>query len=285
MRIDLLSIFPEFFDVLDLSLIGRAQQDGLLEINRVQLRDFTTDKHRTVDSPPAGGGAGMVMKPEPITQALESVLDSPSELSLAEPSAAESETAESGTPESKSSESRTSEAGGLETRVSEAGAQQRPVLVIPTPSGELFTQRAAEELAQREHLVFAAGRFEGIDQRVTEWAQGHFEVRPMSIGDYVLNGGEAAVVVMLEAITRLVPGVIGNPDSLQEESHAGDGLLEYPVYTKPAQWRGHEIPQILLSGDHGKIAAWRREQQELRTRKGRPDIWARHVVAQERESR
>lgn len=260
MRIDLLSIFPEFFDVLDLSLIGRAQQDGLLEVNRIQPRDFTTDKHRTVDSPPAGGGAGMVMKPEPIAQALESVLQA------------------SG-----------GDAGELDAGESDSEADsdssQRPVLIIPTPSGELFTQRAAEELAQRDHLVFAAGRFEGIDQRVTDWAQGHFQVRPMSIGDYVLNGGEAAIVVMVEAITRLMPGVIGNPESLDEESHAGDGLLEYPVYTKPAQWRGHEIPQILLSGDHAKIAAWRREQQELRTRKGRPDIWARYVVAQERESR
>ncbi|GAA1451680.1 tRNA (guanosine(37)-N1)-methyltransferase TrmD [Nesterenkonia lacusekhoensis] len=270
MRIDLLSIFPEFFDVLDLSLIGRAQQDGLLEINRIQPRDFTTDRHRTVDSPPAGGGAGMVMKPEPIAQALEHVLDS-----SAGPGAGEIDRSESGL----------SESGPSESGPSESGAQERPVLIIPTPSGELFTQRAAEELAHRQHLVFAAGRFEGIDQRVTEWAQEHFEVRPMSIGDYVLNGGEAAVVVMVEAITRLVPGVIGNPESLDEESHAGDGLLEYPVYTKPAQWRGHEIPQVLLSGDHGKIAAWRREQQELRTRKGRPDIWARYVVAQERESR
>jgi len=259
-RIDLLSIFPEFFDVLDLSLIGRAQQDGLLEVNRIQPRDFTTDKHRTVDSPPAGGGAGMVMKPEPIAQALESVLQA-SGGDAVEPHAGESDSA------------------------ADSGPSQRPVLIIPTPSGELFTQRAAEELAQRDHLVFAAGRFEGIDQRVTDWAQDHFEVRPMSIGDYVLNGGEAAVVVMAEAITRLMPGVIGNPESLDEESHAGDGLLEYPVYTKPAQWRGHETPQILLSGDHAKIAAWRREQQELRTRKGRPDIWARYVVAQERESR
>lgn len=246
MRIDVVSIFPEFFDVLDLSLIGRAQRDGLLQISRIQPRDFTTDRHRTVDSPPAGGGAGMVMKPEPVAQALEYVL----------------------------------EGAGSAAR----SAEQRPVLIIPTPSGEVFTQSAAEELASREHLVFAAGRFEGIDQRVADWAQEHFEVRPMSIGDYVLNGGEAAVVVMVEAITRLIPGVIGNPESLEEESHAGDGLLEYPVYTKPASWRGHEIPEVLLSGDHAKIAGWRREQQELRTRRNRPDIWARYVVAQERES-
>lgn len=160
----------------------------------------------------------------------------------------------------------------------------RPVLIIPTPSGEVFTQRTAEELARRDHLVFAAGRFEGIDQRVTDWAQEHFDVRPMSIGDFVLNGGEAAVVVMVEAITRLVPGVIGNSESLEEESHGADGLLEYPVYTKPASWRGHEVPEVLLSGDHAKIRHWRREQQQLRTRRGRPDLWARFVVAQERES-
>lgn len=246
MRIDTISLFPEFFDVLDLSLIGRAQRDGLLEIHRIQPRDFTTDRHRTVDSPPVGGGAGMVMKPEPIALALEHVL-----------------------------------AGRVPADAEDADP---PVLIIPTPSGEVFTQRTAEELAGRDHLVFAAGRFEGIDQRVTDWAQEHFDVRPMSIGDFVLNGGEVAVVAMVEAITRLIPGVIGNSESLEEESHGADGLLEYPVYTKPASWRGHEVPEVLLSGDHAKIAAWRREQQQLRTRRSRPDLWARFVVAQERES-
>lgn len=241
MRIDAVSIFPEFFDVLDLSLIGKAQRDGLLELRRHQLRDFTTDRHRTVDDTPTGGGAGMVMKPEPWALALENVLAAPS-------------------------------------------PAERPVLIIPTPAGDVFTQRTAEELATREHLVFAAGRYEGIDQRVTDWAQEHFDVLPLSIGDYVLNGGEAAIIVMVEAITRLLPGVLGNPESLDEESHA-DGLLEYPVYTKPAVWRGHEVPEILLSGNHAKIDEHRRQEQLLRTRRIRPDLYAKHIVAQEEAAR
>ncbi|EXF24438.1 tRNA (guanine-N1)-methyltransferase [Nesterenkonia sp. AN1] len=240
MRIDLISIFPEFFDVLDLSLIGKAQREGLLSLHRHQLRDFSFDKHRSVDDTPTGGGAGMVMKPEPWALALEHVLTQPEA----------------------------------------AAAEQPPILIIPTPAGEVLTQRAAQELAQAEHLVFAPGRFEGIDQRLLDWAPEHFQVRPMSIGDYVLNGGESAVVVMVEAITRLIPGVLGNPESLAEESHA-DGLLEYPVYTKPARWRGLEVPEILLSGDHAKIGAWRAQQQEIRTRKLRSDLWAKHVVARE----
>ncbi len=246
MRIDLISIFPEFFEVLDLSLIGRAQQEGLLQIRRHNLRDYTADKHRTVDSPPAGGGAGMVMKPEPWAQALEQVL---------------------------------AETSGNEDAAEELGAgktgDSRPTLIIPTPSGEVFTQGHAQELAGHQHLVFAPGRFEGIDERVTEWAAGHFQVRRLSIGDYVLNGGEAAAVVMIEAITRLIPGVIGNEASLEEESHT-DGLLEYPVYTKPAQWRGHQIPEVLLSGNHARIADWRRAQAEARTQQTRPDLWARY---------
>ena len=254
MRLDLVSIFPEFFDVLDLSLIGRAQQNGLLEVRRHDLRGFTEDRHRTVDSPPAGGGAGMVMKPEPWAQALEHVLEH-----VADDAAAVQ--------------------GAEPQRL--AGP---PTLIVPSPSGEVFTQGKAEELAQREHLVFAPGRFEGIDERFMDWAAGRFELRRMSIGDYVLNGGEAAVVVMVEAVTRLLPGVIGNAESLAEESHSGEGLLEYPLYTKPAQWRDHEIPPVLLSGDHGRIEEWRREQSRLRTRKIRPDLWARWRVARERDT-
>lgn len=249
MRIDALSIFPEFYDVLDLSLIGRAQRDGLVEIVRHQLRDFTDDKHRTVDDTPVGGGAGMVMKPEPWARALEHVLATPG------------------------------------SAVDGSGDGSRPpVLIIPSPAGEVFTQRTAEELVGAEHLVFAAGRYEGIDQRVAEWAGEHFEVRPMSIGDYVLNGGEVAVIAMVEAITRLLPGVIGNPESLTEESHA-DGLLEYPVYTKPAVWRGRGVPEILLSGDHARIAEHRRAEQLRRTRRERPDLYARHLVAEEQAGR
>lgn len=247
MRIDLISIFPEFFDVLDLSLIGKAQREGRLAVHRHQLRDFSFDKHRSVDDTPTGGGAGMVMKPEPWALALEHVL------TQAQPPA----------------------------HAQSPGSEGLPTLIIPTPAGEVLTQHTAQQLARTEHLVFAPGRFEGIDQRLLDWAPQHFDVRPMSIGDYVLNGGESAVVVMVEAITRLIPGVLGNPESLAEESHA-HGLLEYPVYTKPARWRGLDVPEILLSGDHAKIAAWRAQQQDVRTRKLRPDLWAKHVVAQEK---
>lgn len=239
MRIDAVSIFPEFFDVLELSLIGRAQREGLLEIHSHQLRDFTTDRHRTVDDTPTGGGAGMVMRPEPWALALDHVLEA----------------------------------------VEATGGP--PVLVIPTPAGEVFTQRTAEDLSARDHLVFAAGRYEGIDHRVSDWAQERFEVRPISIGDYVLNGGEVAIIAMIEAITRLIPGVIGNPDSLTEESHS-DGLLEYPVYTRPAVWRGRPVPEVLLSGNHARIEDHRRQEQLRRTRRIRPDLYARHIVAQER---
>ncbi|MCW2131800.1 tRNA (guanosine(37)-N1)-methyltransferase TrmD [Arthrobacter sp. VKM Ac-2550] len=230
MRIDVVSIFPEYLAALELSLIGKARQDGLLQLDVHDLREFTTDKHRTVDDTPYGGGAGMVMKPEPWAQALESVL--PSE----------------GSP--------------------------RPVLIVPSPAGEVFTQAGAHELAEEEHLVFACGRYEGIDERVLDWAAERFTVRPMSLGDYVLNGGEVAVLAMVEAIGRLIPGVVGNPESLVEESHS-DGLLEYPVYTKPSQWRDKAVPEVLLSGNHAKIARFRRDEQLLRTLQRRPDLIAR----------
>ena len=279
MRIDLISIFPEFFDVLDLSLIGRAQQHGLLQIHRHDLRDHTDDRHRTVDSPPAGGGAGMVMKPEPWAQALEAVLKDTAARPLPLP---QSPPRSAGNPESPQEapsrlESRRGPVGSREDVIDD---EQSPVptLIIPTPSGEVFTQAAAIELAARPHLIFAPGRFEGIDERLTTWAAEHFEVRRLSIGDYVLNGGEAASVVMIEAITRLIPGVIGNEASLEEESHT-DGLLEYPVYTKPAQWRGQDIPEVVLSGDHAKIAAWRQAQAQERTRITRPDLWQRYQLS------
>ena len=229
MRVDVVSIFPEYLAPLELSLIGKARQDGLLELNVHDLRDFTTDRHRTVDDTPYGGGAGMVMKPEPWAQALAAVAaDRPSDAA-------------------------------------------RPVLIVPSPAGERFTQATAHELAGEERLVFACGRYEGIDERVMEWAAGHFTVRPMSLGDYVLNGGEVAVLAMVEAIGRLLPGVVGNPESLVEESHS-DGLLEYPVYTKPSSWRDREVPAVLLSGNHGKIAQWRRHEQYRRTAERRPDL-------------
>jgi tRNA (guanine37-N1)-methyltransferase len=190
MRIDVVSIFPEYLAPLNLSLIGKARQDGLLELNVHDLRAFTTDRHRTVDDTPYGGGAGMVMKAEPWAQALASV---------------------------------------AEARPAGAG---KPVLIVPSPAGERFNQALAYELAEEDQLVFACGRYEGIDERVIEWAEEHFTVRPMSLGDYVLNGGEVAVLAMVEAIGRLLPGVVGNPESLVEESHS-DGLLEYPSTPSP----------------------------------------------------
>jgi tRNA (guanine37-N1)-methyltransferase len=229
MRIDVVSIFPEYLAPLELSLIGKARQDGILDLRVHDLRDFTTDKHRSVDDTPYGGGAGMVMKAEPWAQALATVA-----------------------------------AAG-------AGKPAKPVLIVPSPAGERFSQALAYELAEEDQLVFACGRYEGIDERVIEWAEEHFTVRPVSLGDYVLNGGEVAVLAMVEAIGRLLPGVVGNPDSLVEESHS-DGLLEYPVYTKPSVWRDREVPPVLLSGNHGKIAQWRRHEQFRRTAQRRPDL-------------
>lgn len=229
MRIDVVSIFPEYLAPLELSLIGKARQDGILALHVHDLRSFTTDKHRSVDDTPYGGGAGMVMKPEPWAQALTAV-----------------------------------------AAAAPVGAG-KPVLIVPSPAGERFTQKMAHELAEEKHLAFACGRYEGIDERVIEWSRDHFEVRPVSLGDYVLNGGEVAVLAMVEAIGRLLPGVVGNPESLVEESHS-DGLLEYPVYTKPAVWRDREVPAVLLSGNHGKIAQWRRHEQYRRTASRRPDL-------------
>jgi tRNA (guanine37-N1)-methyltransferase len=239
MRIDVVSIFPEYLAPLELSLIGKARQDGLLELNVHDLRTFTTDKHRTVDDTPYGGGAGMVMKPEPWAQALESI----------------------------------AEAQVAVVETSQDVSAKKPVLIVPSPAGERFNQALAYELAEEEQLVFACGRYEGIDERVIEWAAGHFAVRPVSLGDYVLNGGEVAVLAMVEAIGRLLPGVVGNPESLVEESHS-DGLLEYPVYTKPSSWRDRDVPAVLLSGNHGKIAQWRRHEQFRRTAERRPDLLA-----------
>jgi len=223
MRIDAISIFPDFFSVLDLSLLGKARESGLIEFKAHDLRSYTHDRHRTVDDTPYGGGAGMVMKPEPWGEALDELLVG------------------------------------------------KPTVIFTTPAGKLFDQEIAQELSSREHLVFACGRYEGIDQRVVEYAKTKAEVFELSIGDYVLNGGEVAAVAMIEAICRLVPGVIGNSESLADESHS-DGLLEYPSYTKPQSWKELEVPEVLLSGHHGEIAAWRKEQSLERTRENRPDL-------------
>jgi tRNA (guanine37-N1)-methyltransferase len=225
LRVDIVSIFPDYFAPLDLSLIGKARGSGILDLSVHDLRTWTSDVHRTVDDTPYGGGPGMVMRPEPWAAALEAV--------------------------------------------SSPAAQ----LVVTSPVGKPFTQADAAALASLPHLVFACGRYEGIDQRVLDDAASRMPVHEVSLGDYVLFGGEVAVIVIMEAITRLLPGVLGNADSLTEESHAA-GLLEAPVYTKPQSWRGREVPDVLRSGDHGRIARWRREQSLLRTADRRPDMYA-----------
>ena len=227
MRIDLVTIFPDYFAPLQLSLVGKAIAAGLVGLGVHDLRAWTHDRHRTVDDTPYGGGAGMVMKPEPWGEALDELVP----------------------------------------------AGERPLLVVPTPAGVPFRQPLAAEFAARERLIFACGRYEGIDARVIEHAATRMDTAEVSLGDYVLNGGEVAALAIIEAVVRLLPGVLGNPESLAEESHGDDlnGLLEYPVYTKPAAWRGLEVPAVLLSGHHGQVASWRAEQSLARTRLRRPD--------------
>lgn len=228
MRIDVVTIFPEYLRALDLSLVGKARESGLLDLRVHDLRDWTTDRHRTVDDSPAGGGAGMVMRPDVWGLALDDVV--------------------------------------------RPGAE----LVVPTPSGERFTQREAERMATGAQLVVACGRYEGIDARVVEHFAGRDDVRvrEVSLGDYVLNGGEVAALVLVEAVARLLPGVLGNPGSLEEESHGAAGLLEYPVYTRPVSWRGLDVPPVLTSGHHAAIDRWRRDESLERTARRRPDLIA-----------
>ena len=224
MRLDYLTIFPDYLAPLTLSLAGKAVDSGLIDLHVHDLRDWTHDRHRTVDDTPYGGGAGMVMRPEPFGEAFASLAVGPDD-----------------------------------------------VVVFTTPSGQPFSQALARELSTKQRLVFAIGRYEGIDQRVVDHARTIADVREVSLGDYVLNGGEVAALAITEAVVRLLPGFMGNAESLAEESHEG-GLLEYPVYTKPATWQGLEVPPVLLSGDHGRIAAWRHEQAVARTAERRPDL-------------
>ncbi len=251
MRIDVISIFPQFFDALSLSLFGKATDNGLLEFTAHDLREWATDKHRSVDDTPAGGGAGMVMKADVWGKALDEVFTEPV------------------TSAGALAESNRTQSGEVS---SDRGALRR-VLVIPTPSGQTFTQRVAEDLAHADHLTFACGRYEGIDSRVAEhYCESDVEVRELSIGDYVLNGGEVASIVMIEAIVRLIPGFMGNPESLVEESHGAAGLLEYPVFTRPSSWNDRDIPSVLMSGHHANIARWRRERAFDKTMARRPDM-------------
>ncbi len=223
---DLITIFPDYFSALDISLIGKARSAGLVEISVHDLREQAQGVHKSVDDTPYGGGAGMVMSPEPWGKAIDKL----------------------------------------------ATSDEIHDLIVLTPAGKKFDQNMATKFSQHEHLIFACGRYEGIDHRVTEFykSQPNFRVHEVSIGDYVLNGGEVATLVMLEAIIRLIPGVIGNPESLAEESHTliadGESIVEYPNYTKPAVWRELCVPEVLLSGNHAAIKAYRSEEALKRTK-------------------
>ncbi|MCT7659267.1 tRNA (guanosine(37)-N1)-methyltransferase TrmD [Mycobacterium deserti] len=223
MRIDVLTIFPEYLNPLRQSLPGKAIDAGIVTLAVHDLRRWTHDVHRSVDDAPYGGGPGMVMKAPVWGEALDEI------------------------------------------------CSEGTLLVVPTPAGRLFRQADAQRWSAEKHIVFACGRYEGIDQRVVDDAAGRMRVEEVSIGDYVLPGGEAAALVMIEAVVRLLPDVLGNPVSHQDDSHS-DGVLEGPSYTRPPSWRGLDVPQVLLSGDHAKVAAWRREQGLARTRERRPDL-------------
>ncbi|MFC5750269.1 tRNA (guanosine(37)-N1)-methyltransferase TrmD [Actinomadura rugatobispora] len=234
MRLDIVTIFPDYFAPLDVSLLGKARRAGLLDVHVHDLREWTHDRHRTVDDTPYGGGPGMVMKPEPWGEALDTVAP--------------------------------------------PDAPRTPRLLVPTPSGRPFTQAMAAELAAEEWLVFACGRYEGIDTRVVEDARTRMRVDEVSLGDFVLAGGEVAVLVIVEAVGRLLPGVLGNADSVADDSFAPgamESLIEGPVYTKPPMWRERAVPDVLLSGNHGAIARWRRDEALRRTARNRPELLVR----------
>jgi len=243
MQFDVFTILPEVFPTyLDTSILKKARARGLIDIRVHNIRDYTHDKHHTTDDTPYGGGGGMVMKPEPIFEAVESVLGSryiP--------------------PDSR-----------WTTRPPSQPLRSQPVtvpVILLTPQGRVFTQRVAEELSQHEHLALLCGRYEGIDERIRE----HLVTDEISVGDYVLTGGELPAMLIIDAVSRLIPGVLGDPTGAADDSHSM-GLLEYPHYTKPPEFRGWKVPDILLSGDHGKIEKWRREQALLRTLNKRPDM-------------
>ncbi|OBF17824.1 tRNA (guanosine(37)-N1)-methyltransferase TrmD [Mycobacterium sp. ACS4331] len=223
MKIDVITIFPDYLSPLRQSLPGKAIESGIVDLAVHDLRDWTHDVHRSVDDSPYGGGPGMVMKAPVWGEALDEI------------------------------------------------CTDDTVLVVPTPAGRLFDQATAARWSAEEHLVFACGRYEGIDQRVADDAARRMRVEEVSIGDYVLNGGEVAALVMIEAVVRLMPDVLGNPASHQQDSHS-NGLLEGPSYTRPPSWRGLDVPPVLLSGDHARVAAWRHEQSLQRTRARRPDL-------------
>lgn len=229
MQFEIFTLLPEVFPpYLDSSILQRARQRGLVSVNVHNIRDYTHDKHHTTDDTPYGGGGGMVMKVEPVFEAIESVLG----------------------------------LGAHQTQLEPA-----PSIIMLTPQGRVFTQAVADELSRHERIGLLCGRYEGLDERIRE----HLVTDEISIGDYVLTGGELPALILIDAVSRLIPGVLGDPDGAADDSHA-TGLLEYPHYTRPPEFRGWKVPEILLSGDHGKIETWRREQAILRTLARRPDM-------------
>ena len=230
MRIDVVTIFPEYLQPLSVSLLGKAAERGLVDLRVHDLRGWTDDPHRTVDDSPYGGGPGMVMRPEPWGRALDEICAGP----------------------------------------------EPPLLLVPTPSGRLLRQDDFIRYAGLPWVVIACGRYEGIDARVAEDARRRMPVEEVSIGDYVLAGGEAAALVIVEAVTRLLPGVVGNAESVADDSFS-ENLLEGPAYTRPASWRGLPVPEVLTSGDHAAVARWRRAQALARTRANRPDLLAERL--------
>jgi tRNA (guanine37-N1)-methyltransferase len=295
-RLDIITIFPEYFAPLRMSLIGKAVERGDISVAVHDLRAWAHDQHRTVDDAPFGGGPGMVMRPEPWGEALDAVLGgaSPGETVAGHPSAVRGVAPQHGSPQRRASQRRAPQhrppqhgeadspgqagTGGGVFRLGKDGPEGAE-LIVPTPAGALFDQAVAAELARVPHLVFACGRYEGIDARVTAYARTKLPVRELSIGDYVLAGGEPAVLVMVEAICRLLPGVLGNADSAPDDSFgagsgAMSGLIEGPAYTRPRTWRGMDVPEVLLSGDHGAIARFRRDEALRRTAVTRPDLVA-----------
>lgn len=271
MRLDVVTIFPDYLDPLRHALLGKAIEKGILEVGVHDLRQWATGVHQAVDDSPYGGGPGMVMKPDVWGPALDDV-------AAGTGPAARAAALDSAVPHR--GQARHDELAGLPAESSyadvapdgeAAGDVAKPLLVVPTPAGAPFTQDMARRWSHESHIVFACGRYEGIDQRVVEDAAERYRVEEVSIGDYVLIGGEVAVLVMAEAVVRLVPGVLGNRRSHEEDSFS-DGLLEGPGYTKPREWRGREVPAALLSGNHARIDRWRRDQALLRTQARRPEL-------------
>lgn len=259
MNIDIISVFPEYFNMLNLSLLGKAQDKGLLNIKAYNLRDWTHDVHQSVDDTPVGGGAGMVMKPEVWSECLDELLglnDSSSKIT---------------NENYNSTSSKITNENFTNTSIKE---NNYPILIFPNPCAPLFNQVDATELSRANHLIFGCGRYEGYDARIPDYYKScGIDVREYSIGDYVLNGGEVAVSVMVEAITRLMPGFMGNPESIVEESYTGDdALLEHRQYTRPTTWRGLSVPEVLTSGNHAKVDRFRRDEALERTDAIRPDL-------------